>query len=277
MVSDLSEQAVARAVSGRFGKPVRYLETVGSTNTVALDWAGDGAPEGAIVVADHQTSGRGRWGRTWLSEPGRALLFSLLLRPRVPPDRLGLLTTALGVACAEGVESCAGIPTRLKWPNDVTASGRKLAGILVETRLRGPRVEAAVAGVGMNVSWGSDELPAEIAADATSVAAERARGGLEGCPSRAELLAAVLRRAERWYPAVIDPEVAEEVVARATELSDLLGRPVTVRAAAGRTVEGVAERLLPSGALELATESGPVALDAGEIKKVRFEPKDPFA
>jgi BirA family transcriptional regulator, biotin operon repressor / biotin---[acetyl-CoA-carboxylase] ligase len=271
MVFDLSEQAIDRALTGRFGKPVRYFETVGSTNTVALDWADDGAPEGAIVVADHQTSGRGRRGRTWVSEPGRALLFSLLLRPPLPPERLGLVTVVLGVACAEAVALSAEVPARLKWPNDVTVDGRKLAGILVETRLRGRRVEAAVAGLGMNVSWAADELPSEIASGATSIAAERARLGVTGCPARAELLAAVLQRTEHWYELVANPTATAGLIARAGELSDVLGRRVTVRVAGGRRVEGTAERLLSSGALQVASESGPVALDAGEIEKVRFE------
>jgi BirA family biotin operon repressor/biotin-[acetyl-CoA-carboxylase] ligase len=269
MVSDLSRQAVEHAVTGRLGKPVRYFDTTGSTNTDALDWARDGAPEGAMVVADHQTAGRGRRGRTWLSEPGQALQFSLLLRPAVPPERLGLLTTVVGVACAEGVEHGAGIPARLKWPNDVTVEGRKLAGILVETTLRGRRVEAAVAGIGLNVSWPLDEMPSGMAEDATSVSAERVRRGLVDGPSRAELLSVILERTELWYEAMTAPAVAERLIDRATELSDVLGCKVTVRLSAGRTVEGTAERLLPSGTLKVRTERGAVELDAGEVEQIR--------
>src|SRR5918996_1634800 len=94
----LNEDAIASALKGRFGRPLRAFDSVDSTNTIALEWAGEGAPEGALVVADHQTAGRGRWGRAWMSEPGAALQFSLVLRPRLGLDRLGVLGLALGLA-----------------------------------------------------------------------------------------------------------------------------------------------------------------------------------
>src|SRR5919109_1429219 len=142
-VNDLSRARLDRLLTGRFGKPYMLHATTGSTNDDALAWAARGAPEGALVAAEHQTAGRGRWDRRWLSRPGASLLFSVLLRPERPASALGLLTTAAGVAVAEGIEEACGLPCGLRWPNDVTAGGRKLAGVLVETRLRAGTVTGA--------------------------------------------------------------------------------------------------------------------------------------
>ncbi|MEA2446966.1 MAG: BirA family transcriptional regulator [Actinomycetota bacterium] len=264
MATDLDATSIDAAVRGPLGKPFRYFDEIGSTNTEALGWAADGAPEGALVVADHQTQGRGRWGRSWFSAPGSLLQFSLILRPDMPLDRLGLLTTALGVACADVVEVVAGIPTDLKWPNDVMVRGRKLAGILVESRVTGARIDAAVAGVGINVSWDRSAAPDEIAERATSIASE-AGASLP----RAELLARVLASFESLYAAARDPERSATVIDRATQRSQVLGRDVTVRYSDGRTVEGMATRLLANGALELDIDGHLESIHVAEIEQLR--------
>ena len=254
---------------GRLGEPLRVLEVTASTNSDALEWADGGAPEGATVVAAHQTAGRGRWGRSWISEPGRALLFSVVLRPSFGADRAGLLTTAVGLACAGAIEDVAGVATGIKWPNDVTSGGRKVAGVLLESRLAGTRLDTVVAGAGINVGWSRDEFPAEIAGTATSLGAEAAVAGL-GPPPRSEiLLAAILARLEPLYESLHGVEGARRIVAGATARSELLGRDVVVRRADGRSVEGVARRLTESGGLEVDTDAGPVAVESGEVEHVR--------
>jgi BirA family transcriptional regulator, biotin operon repressor / biotin---[acetyl-CoA-carboxylase] ligase len=263
MPDDLSEHILEGALRGRFGVPARVLDRTTSTNTIALEWSEAGAPEGALVVADHQTAGRGRWGRTWASEPGAGLLFSLVLRPRAPVAHLSLLTTAVGVAVCEGISASTSLPARLKWPNDVRVAGRKLGGILVETRVGGREVSAAVAGVGVNVRWDPARMPGEIAGRATSVSVEMERAGLGPAPARADLLAAVLEGLEGLYPALGD-----EVLRRATLRSDVLGRRVHVVLADGRELTGRAERLLASGALEVSTPTGPVTVHSGEIERL---------
>jgi BirA family biotin operon repressor/biotin-[acetyl-CoA-carboxylase] ligase len=249
----------------RFGSPRRDLDVTGSTNTDALAWAERDAPEGALVVAEHQTAGRGRWGRRWESVPGASLLFSLVLRPQQPAGELALLTTALGVAVAEGVDRASGLDCRLKWPNDVNASGRKLAGVLVETRLSGPTVAVAVAGVGINLDW--PEVPAELAERATSVGAELRRLGRPAAVDRAAVLGEVLYCFEQLYPAVT--QSPRDVLERATGRSEILGRDVTIRLSDGSVLEGRATRLLAGGELEVASPAGPVSVDAGEIERVR--------
>jgi BirA family biotin operon repressor/biotin-[acetyl-CoA-carboxylase] ligase len=246
----------------RFGRPRRDLAVTGSTNADALAWAEHDAPEGALVVAEHQTAGRGRWGRRWESPPGAGLLFTLILRPQRPVADLALVTTALGLAVAEGVEARFHLTCGLKWPNDVTVGGRKLAGVLVETRLAGATVPVAVAGVGINLHW----APPELEDEATSLGAEL---GEPSPVDREALLAAVLERFEDLYPRAIHS--ADSVLARATERSVILGRPVRVRRADGSDLDGTATRLLDTGGLEVRSEEGCVAVEAGEIERVRAQ------
>ena len=254
------------AIRGRFGRPLKAFEATGSTNADALEWAIQGAPEGALVVADHQTSGRGRWGRSWFSVPGAGLLMSVVLRPRVGTDRLGLITTALGVACTDALRESTGLRPRIKWPNDVTIDGRKLAGILVETRVDAGRVDVAVAGIGIN--FYPFDPPADIASRATSVSEAMDRAGLGPPPARAQVLATLLRHFEALYEE-ITVEGAPAVVEQAAARSDILGRPVRVTLADGRVLEGRASRLLQSGALEVDTGAELVAVDSGEVELVR--------
>jgi BirA family biotin operon repressor/biotin-[acetyl-CoA-carboxylase] ligase len=254
------------AFRGRFGRPLKVLETTASTNSDALDWAHEGAPEGALVVAEHQSAGRGRWGRSWFSEPGTGLLLSVVLRPRLPADRLGLLTTALGVACTEALRETTGLEPSIKWPNDVTIDRRKLAGILVETRVEAGRVDVAVAGIGIN--FHRFHPPADIAAHATSLADAMERAGLGSPPPRAQVLAALLEHLEDLYEGITGDEWAA-VVERAAAHSEILGKEVRVVLSDGHTYEGLASRLLPTGALELDTGGERIAIDSGEVELVR--------
>jgi BirA family biotin operon repressor/biotin-[acetyl-CoA-carboxylase] ligase len=161
---------------------VRRFDSLDSTNRYLLDEARGGAPAGLVVVADHQTAGRGRRGRTWLAPPGASLLVSVLLRPQLPASRPQLCTMAAGVALAEAVEEVANFAPDLKWPNDLVARDRKLAGILAEAD-----GDALVVGAGLNVQW--DEFPAELAELATACNLEAGRA-----VDRDEVLAAFLVR-----------------------------------------------------------------------------------
>lgn len=263
---DLSGDAIRASLRGRFGHELRFLEEVDSTNTEAWRWIDEGAPEGSVVVADDMTAGRGRWGRAWLTSPGTQLLMSVVLRPTLRVDQAGLLTTAAGVACAEAIEETADLQTGIKWPNDVNLSGRKVAGILVETKARTARLEAVVVGIGVNVSWTPDEVPAEIAERATSVRAECTARGL-ATPSRPELLAALLQRLESACRDL--SEEPEGIIERAAARSEVIGRDLSIRLHDGSTLEGRALRLLPTGALEVLVDGAPRAIDGGEVERVR--------
>ena len=260
MTPDLSAARIEGALRGRWGRPLRFFEEIASTNSEALEWAERGAPEGAAVVADHQSAGRGRRGRTWLSEPGAILPLSVVLRPRLAPDLFGLLSAAAGVATAEAIAEVSGLGCLLKWPNDVTISGLKVAGVLLENRMSTAGAPAVVCGIGINVRW--TELPEELGGRATSLA-------LEGASvDRAALAASVLQALEIACGRLDEQGGAAEIVARATALSEVLGRTVEARVG-GALVSGVASALTAAGGLVLDTAEGGRVLDAGEIERLR--------
>lgn len=155
-----------------FGFPCRWLAETASTNDVAREWALAGAPDGAVVVAGRQTRGRGRRDHTWESPAGMGLYASFILRPGWPAKQAPHLAVLAGMA-AYGALAAAGVPgLRVKWPNDILADGRKLAGVLVEPRVGGERIEFAVAGIGINVAQRADDFPPALRGRATSCAIE---------------------------------------------------------------------------------------------------------
>jgi BirA family biotin operon repressor/biotin-[acetyl-CoA-carboxylase] ligase len=172
------------------GRPLALTAVTDSTNDDALTAARAGAPHGALFVTETQRRGRGRRGNTWHAEPGEALLFSLVLRPALPLERASSLALVAGLAVRAAVASAltlSGVAAsaEVKWPNDVLVGGRKVAGILVESHVRGDTLGAVVVGVGLNV--GRLSLPDDVAALATSLAA------LGAAAAREELLASVLK------------------------------------------------------------------------------------
>ena len=265
MKDDLGPVAINSALQGAFGTPFRFQETTGSTNADALEWARRGAPHGAVVVAGQQTAGRGRWGRSWRSEPGRSLLFSVILRPPPASANVGLLMTVLGLACVDAFERLDDLAVRLKWPNDVIVSGRKVAGILVESHGT-LGIDAVVAGVGVNVDWPADLLPPDIRATATSLMTELSPDEL---PTRADLLALILVAIETGYARWLDPSSWDGIIERANTVSAVVGRRVTIGYAGGGTTAGTAVGIRADGRLELAQEGRTVAIDAGEIVQIR--------
>lgn len=135
----------------RLGHPRIHVPVTTSTMDDVARHAADGAPEGLIVTADHQTAGKGRAGRSWIDTPGAALLVSILLRPKLPPSALSTLPLIIGMAVADTIENLSGVSPSLKWPNDVLIDDRKIAGILVQTRSATSGVDFAVGGIGINI------------------------------------------------------------------------------------------------------------------------------
>ena len=268
MTSDLSVSQIEASLSGRFGRPLRYFDEISSTNPEAMAWAMAGAPEGAIVVADHQTGGKGRWGRSWFSLPGRLLQFSLILRPRLAPERHGLLTAALGVASARAVRAVTAVGVEIKWPNDLVVAGKKISGMLVESVLAGPEITVAVCGIGINVGLSADEIPKDLRGRASSLAIEIRGKGREQAPSRSELLARILAEIEVRYVAIGGGN-ATDLVREARDLSAVIGRGVVIRSADGTTIEGIAEDLDDDAALVVRTVDRSMAVHVGEIEQLR--------
>ncbi|MDF5751233.1 biotin--[acetyl-CoA-carboxylase] ligase [Spongiactinospora sp. TRM90649] len=261
----LSQEALTRALvrPGGLWTSVTVVEETGSTNAdlaaAVREGATPAADEGAVLVAELQTAGRGRLGRSWTTPPRSALMFSMVLRPGVPPPRIGWLPLLTGLATATAVRRLAETDVRLKWPNDLLIGERKLAGILAE------RVETAViVGVGLNVSLHGDELPVETA---TSLAEEKA-----ACLDRDPLLRAVLREFEAhyrdWVAADGDPEASGLRSAYLTA-SATVGTEVRVDLPGGGTLTGPATDVDENGCLIVRADGREHALSAGDVVHVR--------
>ena len=181
----------------RIASRIVFFSSIGSTNDVAARLAADADPEGTVVIADQQSSGRGRQGRTWFSPPGAGLYVSVILRPgrarQEPARATALLTLTAGVALSEGVERATGLGPDIKWPNDLLVGSRKLAGILAEgvTAPSSSLLQSVVLGYGINV--GAANPPPELAARMTSLEQELGRA-IDRAAVCAETLAALASR-----------------------------------------------------------------------------------
>jgi BirA family biotin operon repressor/biotin-[acetyl-CoA-carboxylase] ligase len=242
------------------------VEVVASTGSTNADLLERGGPEGQVLVAEEQTAGRGRIGRSWVSVPGASLTFSVLVRPAsVPPARRGWLPLLTGVAVASAVRSAAAVKADLKWPNDVLVGGRKLAGILAE---QSPDGSAVVIGVGLNVATPEGSLPVSPSGlPATSLLVEGA------VIDREPLLTELLRHLERWYQAFrADPDpLRTGLLDEYRSLCGTLGRAVRVELPAGRMLTGTAEGIDPDGRLLVrADETATVTpVSAGDVIHLR--------
>lgn len=253
----------ARLRTAVFGHRVFYYPSIGSTNDRALDLASAGEPEGAIVLAEEQTGGRGRRARAWDSRPAVGIYVSMILRPNVVAPRAPLFTFAAAVSVATALRDAAHVAASIKWPNDVLAGRRKIAGILGETRGSDPLIRDMVLGIGVNVNHQAGDLPASIADRATSV---RLETGADA--DRAALLAAILEGFERRYARLVEGSAADLLREWETLSALPRGRVVAVEGPAGRRlgrVAGVDEE----GALLIETADGrPERVPFGEVVEV---------
>ncbi len=175
------------------GRSLRTFAETSSTSDAARELATGGAPDGQVVVARTQSRGRGRRGRTWLSHPGQGAYVSVVLRPAMRADDVGWLAILGGVAVVYALEGLGLKGLKLKWPNDVLAAGRKIAGVLIEPRLSGATIEFAVLGIGINVGQGAGDWPDNLKEAATSC---RMEGSAVSCD---DVTVAVLQELDRWY------------------------------------------------------------------------------
>lgn len=260
----LSEQALRGALvrPGELWREVRVVGEIGSTNADLAAAAERGAGEGAVLVAESQTAGRGRLHRDWTSPPRAGLTFSILLRPDdVPTTRWGWLPLLAGVSVARAVARFGEVEARLKWPNDVLVGPdrRKAAGLLAQVA-----GGAVVVGIGLNVTTRADELPE----GATSLAASGA-SGTDRDPLLRAILRAVAEDYRRWRDAGGDAE-RSGLAATYDGLSDTLGREVVVTLPAGEPIRGVAGAIADDGRLVVTGEGGKArAVAAGDVTHVR--------
>jgi BirA family biotin operon repressor/biotin-[acetyl-CoA-carboxylase] ligase len=153
----------------RLGTRFHYFHEIDSTNNYARSLAEEGEPEGAIVIAEQQTLGRGRLGRRWVSPPYTNLYCSIILRPKLPPAHAPRITLTAAVALADAIESFGPAAPAIKWPNDILVGGKKLAGVLTEAVSNAQQVEFVILGIGVNVNFPLDSMPPELRERATSL------------------------------------------------------------------------------------------------------------
>ena len=264
-MNDVSWSAAADP-SRRIGRTIEFHAEIGSTNDRAREALAAGNGDGLAVVADLQTAGRGRRGRTWSSPAGVNLMLSVGVRPRLEAADAGLLGIASALAVRDACSVLAGAAgVRVRWPNDVVAAdGRKLAGLLVETAVEDGRTAEAVIGIGINVNWPAADMPEDVRDRATSLVE------LAGSPiDRVTLLAGVLSALDAEIAAL---ERRESPISRLAAVSALDGRFVTVDLGAER-LAGKAVGISEQGLLLLDTDAGRVALAVGEVVAVSDVPQ----
>lgn len=259
MIEPITDFASLARSGRRVGRTIEPHDEIGSTSDRARELLASGGADGMVVVAESQTAGRGRNGRRWISPAGRGLFMSAVIEPRLGAERAGELALGAGLAVAAACDPVASV--MLKWPNDVvTGDGRKLAGILIETTLSGERVTGAVIGIGVNVEWPPDELPAELRATATSLSE------LAGAP--VDRLALLDRLLDRLSDEVGSIEEGLAPLPRYRERCATLGKHVEVLVGE-RVVRGVAVDIDETGALVLESGGMRVVLTGGEVRSVR--------
>jgi len=254
----LGPAELAPYLSGTWRR-VEWLAETDSTQRVARDLARDGAPEGTVVIAEAQTAGRGRLGRTWHSPPGQSLYCSVVLRPTVDPAAVPQLALVAGIAVAVTVVEVTGLAATIKWPNDVLVGGRKIAGILTEMEAEVERVRHVVCGIGVNLNVPADGFPPELADKATSLLAQSGRP-VDRAAFTGRLLGALEARYGRY--------LAQGFSAMRSEwegYSCLTGKAVRVAGPDGETA-GRVLGLDGDGALRLEGPDGRVVrIVAGEV------------
>ena len=241
--TDLALPAIRRALAaGVIGSRIHHYHALGSTMDEARRLAQNGAPEGAVVIAEEQTAGRGRFNRAWVSPRGENLSFSVILTP--PAAQLPYMNMAAALATSRMLRDEANLAPTIKWPNDIRVNGRKIAGILIETGISSTGAAIAIVGIGVNINLDPSQHP-EIAHTSTSIYRETAAKR-----NRTPALQTLLTHFDALYTRLrLDPSyAATTLVAEWTALLDTLGATITLRRG-DAIIHGIAERVDPRGNL----------------------------
>jgi BirA family biotin operon repressor/biotin-[acetyl-CoA-carboxylase] ligase len=245
-----------------FGKRIHHFFRTDSTNRVAMELGYSNEPEGAVVIAEEQTAGRGRAGRNWHSERATGIYATLLLRPKISPVQAPLLTMMAGLSAHAAIQAQTGLQPDVKWPNDLVLNGKKLGGILTEMHAEPTLVRFVIVGIGINVN--QERFPAELSAIATSLRAETGRS-----QSRLELLARLLREFETDYNRFLRDGSASVTERFAQVSSYASGKKVRV-INGNETYVGVTAGLRPEGLLQIRRDDGAlVTVLAGDVTETR--------
>jgi len=259
----LTPDALKRRLRGSlFGKHIFHFFKTDSTNRVALDLEHAGEPEGAVVLAEEQTAGRGRAGRKWHSERAAGIYVTLLLRPKLAPVQAPLLTMMAGLSAHSAVQALTGLEVDLKWPNDLLIRGKKVGGILTEMHAEPGQVRFVIVGIGLNVN--QEKFPGELASLATSLRAETGKP-----QSRMELLVRLLHEFESDYNRFLKEGVASVVERFESVSSYAKGKRVRVTNGT-ESYAGTTAGLGPEGLLQVEREDGRItAVISGDVTEAR--------
>ena len=250
--------AVMPRLTAPLAGPVVWTPEIGSTNDDAAQRAREGAPEGTVIGSDHQTAGRGRRGRSWVDAPGEALMYTVILRPRVSPIDAGMLPLVVAVGLADALDE-AGVPdVQIAWPNDIIASGVKVAGILCELSADQERVTWAIAGMGINVGPVPEVESTRWTAGSLASIGPR--------PGRGDLLVLALAAIGRRYAAWVEHGPAA-IVAAFAKRDHLAGAQVTVGTTAGE-LTGICRGIDDLGRLQVECDGQVQAVASGEVTGV---------
>jgi BirA family biotin operon repressor/biotin-[acetyl-CoA-carboxylase] ligase len=259
VTADLLRQ---RLKGSLFGKRIYHFFRTDSTNRVALELGHADEPEGAVILAEEQTAGRGRAGRTWHSERGTGIYTTLLLRPKLAPVQAPLLTMMAGLSAHAAIQTATGLTVDLKWPNDLMSQGKKIGGILTEMHAEPAQVRFVIVGIGINVN--QQKFPGDLGAIASSLRAETGR-----MHSRLELLVQLLRVFESDYNRFVK-EGPGSVVERFSAISSYASGK-RVRVTNGKeSFTGVTAGLGPEGLLQVQRDGGQVVtVIAGDVAEIK--------
>ncbi len=257
----LTEEEIASVVKGDIiGREVIYLPSAASTNDSAFEIGRNRTdPEGIVVVADMQTKGRGRLGRSWISPPGVNLYFSVLLNPPFPPEEASILTLAVPVAVASAIITHTGLPAQIKWPNDIIIHGKKAGGVLIEMKAGKTAVRLLAVGIGINVNMSPGVLPSEIRRYSTSLTTEKGES-----INRIALLGEILAALEHTYKNLLHDN-KRALINEWLRLNCTIGNRVSVRNQ-DRIISGIADGITERGELIVRRVTGETeTVRAGDV------------
>jgi BirA family transcriptional regulator, biotin operon repressor / biotin---[acetyl-CoA-carboxylase] ligase len=247
----LPESILPHLQSRRLGRTIHHFQETGSTNDVARQLAEQDLPEGTLVLAEEQTHGRGRLGRSWVSEGNAGIYASILLRPALKPRDATVLTLLAAVATSEAIEQTCGLSVDIKWPNDLLLNRRKCCGILSEMQTEGDRIRYVIVGIGINVN--QTEFPNDLGHRATSLRIEG-----NGAYSRVALLCSLLERFELLYDDLQQGGRSALLLRWVDRSSFAYGKQITVDLGSGEKLEGLTTGLSEQGNLKVRLTDGRV-------------------
>jgi BirA family biotin operon repressor/biotin-[acetyl-CoA-carboxylase] ligase len=238
------------------GRKIFTYDVIDSTNLKAKSLIQQGEEEGAVVIAENQTAGRGRLNRVWISEPKKNLTFSIIIKPKILPERFGILSLYVGLSVAEAIESVTKFRPTCKWPNDVLLKGKKFCGILSEAVFKEGILDGVIIGIGINVNQSVFSL--ELQPTATSLFLSTGKEY-----DRFKILASVLERLECYYLEIQAGTLAG-VLEGWKKYSTMFGKEITMNCDK-HPVKGIAQRIDDDGGLILLTIKGEEKFLAGDI------------